>query len=158
MADARNALERFVRWVMRDTVYHGLYAATVELQHDDGSVDLLPDDDRVMGTGLSRVPIRHGLPGVTVKVVTGSRVLLGFVGADPRRPYASLWEPGTIQSISFHGGTRPIARVGDPVTVFFPVTPMPITGQLGGSPFIGTITIPTPGNGIIGAGDPQLLA
>lgn len=154
---SREALERFVRWVMRDTRYHALYPATVERQDANGLLDLTPDDDAIRGTGLGAVPIRHGLPGFTVKVAKGARVLLGFEAGDPKRPYAALWEPGSVIEISFNGGTKPVARRGDSATVFFPPSLL-VTGTLGPFPFTGTITITSPGVAMIDNGAPGLLA
>lgn len=151
MDEQKRALARFIRWVMRDTLYHVKYSATVERQHDDGTVDILPDSERVRGTGLSGVRIRHGIPGVDVRVKVGSSVLLGFEDGDPERPYVSLWERGSIDSISFDGGNRPIARQGDPVSVFWPPGAA-VTGTISGLPFTGTITLATTSPGVIDHG------
>ncbi len=158
--DVAASLERIIRWVMRETVYHAQYIATVQAQHSDGSLDLLPDDERVRGTGLSNVPMRLGLPGVDVRVVVGARVLLGFEGGNPNLPYAGMWDPSAIESISFDGGSAPIARVGDPVVVFWPPS-VPITGVVSAAPpgaFTGTLTITSPGSGIIDSGAPRVRA
>lgn len=71
------------------------YAARVVSQATDGSVDLLPDDDRMRGAGISRVPLRHGLPGCTVKVKPGARVTLFFENNDAKQPAAGLWPDGS---------------------------------------------------------------
>jgi hypothetical protein len=158
MSDPKDALARFVRFIMRDTVYLGTYAATVQAQHADDTLDLLPDDERVRGNGLTNVPIRHGLPGVRVRVVVGSRLSLGFENGDPRRPFAALWEPGAIELISFNGGTQRIARQGDPVTCFWPPAAV-ITGTITGfGAFRGTITLGSPVPGIIEDGAERVLA
>jgi hypothetical protein len=57
---------------------------------EDGTLELRPDNPRV--PGLSKVPLRLGVPGVRVIVLPGARVLVGFEGGDPSRPVASLWE------------------------------------------------------------------
>ena len=156
MSDPRAALERFIRRVMQGTLYHGTFACTVLGQNDDDSLELLPDDERVRGNGLSRVPIRHGVPGVRVRVIVGSRVMLGFENGDPRRPYASMWEPGSIESIRFDNGTQPIARRGDPVVCYWP--PATVVGLLGGNEFHGTIQIASTVPGIIDGGKENLKA
>lgn len=97
----RHALERIIRWVMRDTLFLGLYASEVTRQAADGTLDLMPDDVRLRSQGLQSVPIRHGLPGVTVKVPAGERVLLGFDAGDPSKPYAALWHEGQATKITF---------------------------------------------------------
>jgi hypothetical protein len=162
MSDPNATLSRLVRWIMRDTLFHGTYSSVVQLQHDDDSLDLLPDDARVRGTGLAHVGIRHGVPGIRVRVPIGARVILGFENGDPRRPYAALWDPGSIESLEFDGGQANIARVGDHVVIFWPPT-VPITGAgtLGLVPFTltgATLTIATPGTGIIDTGAPRAKA
>ena len=142
---------------MRDTIYHGSYVATVERQHDNDTVDLTPEDERVRGTGLSNVPIRHGMPGVRVRVQVGAKVMLEFASGDPKQPFATFWESGAIESLSFDGGDRPIARVGDIVTVFWPPS-VPVVGTIGVLPFTGTMTITTPAVGIIDSGAPRVRA
>jgi hypothetical protein len=100
-ARLRHALERVIRWVMRDTLFLGLYTAQVIRQAADGSLDLLPTDDRLRAQGLQAVPIRHGLPGVTVQVPAGELILLGFDAGDPAQPYAALWHSGQATKITF---------------------------------------------------------
>lgn len=158
--DPRESFERFVRWVMRETLYLRSFESTVERDHGDQTLDLLPDDTRVRGTGLSRVPILHGLPGVKVRVVTGSRVLLGFVEGDPHKPYASLWQPGSIEEISFDGGSANVARVGDIVVCSWPAT-LAFTGTLAGTvagTITGTISITTQSSGTIQSGAARVKA
>lgn len=104
-ARLRGALERVIRWVMRDTLYLGQYTATVVRQAADGTLDLLPDDDRLRSQGLQSVPIRHGLPGVTVEVPAGERVLLSFDSGDPSQPYAALWHAGQVTRVNIGGET-----------------------------------------------------
>jgi hypothetical protein len=107
-AQVRGAFERAVRWVMRDTLYLGQYTARVITQRSDGTLDLIPDDNRLASRGLQGVPIRHGLPGVTVEVPSEARVLLGFDSGDPNKPYAALWHEGQVTSVNI-GGTRAVA-------------------------------------------------
>jgi hypothetical protein len=156
-ADPTSALARLIRFITRDRIYLRSYPAVVEKQHEDDTLDLSPDDPRIRGTGLSHIPIRHGLPGVTVRVPQGARVLLWFAEGDPTKPYASLWDPGAIESISFNGGTSPIAREGDSVTVYWPPA-VAFTGTLSGSPFVGTMTIVNPSVGLIDRGASRVKA
>ena len=85
------------------------YDAEVKAMNDDGTVDLKPDSSR-WGTGLSRVPIRHGLPGVTVKVKRGARVRLAFAGGDERQPFVSLWDPGSLDTLTIEADTKILLR------------------------------------------------
>ena len=107
-ATLRGSLERLVRWITRDTIYLGQYTATVIRQAADGTLDLMPDDLRLQSSGLQGVPIRHGLPGVTVEVPAGERVLLGFDSGDPAKPYAALWHEGQVTRVRI-GGSEPVA-------------------------------------------------
>lgn len=81
------------------------YPATVVSQGDDDTVDLKPDSRR-FGVGLAMVPIRHGIPGVSVRVRPGARVLLAFEGGDPQRPFCSLWEAGGLESLTVEASTK----------------------------------------------------
>lgn len=159
--DPVEGLEAFIRRVMRRTPYHAKYVAVVQRQHDDDSLDLLPDDASIRGTGLSRVELRHGLPGVRVRVTPGSRVLLAFEAGNPAKPRATLWESGSIEDIRFDGGTAPLARVGDPVRCFWPPS-VPFTGTvtIGGVPsaIAGTMTITSAGVGVIESGAERVKA
>lgn len=127
------------------------YPATVTTQHEDGSLDVKPDDRR-FGAGLSRVPVRHGLPGVTARVRVGARVMLAFEGGDTSRPYVPEFEAAGLESITVEASTkillkapsviaaeveanaRPVARVGDLVKMTFingaPTTPNEAVGYI----------------------------
>lgn len=157
MSDPSSTLARIIRFVMRDTLYHAQYISTVQSQDSDGNLDLLPDDERVRGTGLSRVPIRYGIPGVKARVVAGARVTLAFEAGDPSRPFAALWDPGAIEEISFNDGRAPVARLGDYVTIFWPAS-CQVSGLLGPLTFNGLMTITSPSVGIIRAGAPKVRA
>lgn len=157
MSAGLEAIRRLVQILTAPLRYHRRYPCTVQAQAADFTLDLLPDDEEIRGTGLQGVKMRHGLPGVEVRVVVGSRCLLGWDAGDPRRPYAALWEAGSIESISFGGGDKPIARVGDTVTCFWPPS-VPVTGTLGVLPFVGTMTITSPAVGIIQSGADKVTA
>jgi hypothetical protein len=144
-----------LRW-LDFTRYYGVYEASIQGQADDDTVDVLPDDPKLRGDGLQRVPIRHGLPGVTVRVAEGSRCLLGFENGDPSKPYVSLWAAGSVTEIRFGGGTIGVARVGDPVACSLPV--LSAIGTLNGSPFAATLAVGTQIHGAIGSGSQKVLA
>lgn len=112
----RQALERLVRWVTRDALYLGTYSAQVVRQAADGTLDLMPHDERIRSNGFQAVPIRHGLPGVSeVQVVPGETVLLGFDNGSPDKPYAAVFYSGSALKLAFQvlsfevGGVLPVA-------------------------------------------------
>lgn len=167
MSDLYASLVRLVRAIVGDTKYFKQYPCTVQAQTGDGPVDVLPDDAEIAGPGgLQGVPIWNGLPGITVEVEPGARVLLGFMAGDPRRPYVSLWEKASIKAIRFNGGTAPVAREGDTITAYFPdIQPGGAALTLLGGPFPGAVAVnvepiimPSPGVGIITSGNDKLLA
>ncbi len=109
----RAALDAFVRQRTAGTVYLGQFPAEILAQNSDGTLELRPEDSRL--PGLSRVPIRYGLPGVVAKVAAGGRALMGFENGDPSRPVAELWDNASLVELSFAGGKQPVARNGDSV-------------------------------------------
>jgi len=142
-------LARFIRWVMRGATYHGLFPAVVQGQHADGTVDVIVDDEQLRGRGLSRVPVLPGVPGAKAVMAVGDRVLVGFRAGKPGQPYVSLWEQAAA--------TRGVARVGDTVTVYFPLT-IPIAGTMTpGGAFTAVATITTPALGMVNSGSSKVL-
>jgi hypothetical protein len=119
--DPSSSLARFVRWVMRDVTYHKLYPATVMAQEGQ-TLSVLPDDESIQGTGLAKVPMLHGVPGMKAEVKPGARLLLGFRAGDPRRPYVALWESASVSLLTLPNGSLPIARQGDIVNSGGPTT------------------------------------
>lgn len=85
------------------------YDATVKAMNDDGTVDIKPDARR-WGAGLSRVPIRHGLPGVSVRVKVDARVRLSFAGGDEQQPFVALWDPGSLDTLTIEADTKILLR------------------------------------------------
>lgn len=91
-----------VRLLVRQFTAHldlfALYPAEVAAQNDDGTLELKPLHPRI--AGVSRVPIRYGVPGVRARVRRGSLVLLGFEAGDERVPYASLFAADSIDELT----------------------------------------------------------
>lgn len=114
----RESLEAIIEALIgRRLDYHALYPCTVASQASDGTLDLLPDDARIRGTGTSGIKIRHGLPGTTVEVGAGTRVLMGFEAGDPSRPYAALWEAGDVDGIDIADAVAEVLRNGEIVNI-----------------------------------------
>ena len=71
------------------------YPARVVSQDRDGSVQIIADDPRIRGNGITHVPLRHGVPGVTVRVTPNEKVILFFEDGDPQKPACALWPDGS---------------------------------------------------------------
>lgn len=140
----------------RRTDYLALYPAEVYSQDSDGTLQVFPDSPAI--PKLAGVPLKLPAPGTVVKVTKGARVLVGFEGGNPSRPFAIGFESAGFQSIALGNGTKPAARVGDQVTIFVtPGVPVPVSGTLSGNPFVGAATFTSPLIGVIGTGNPQVL-
>lgn len=167
LSDGKAWFLALVESVVRRTDYHALYPAKIVAQTADGLLELQPDDPRF--PGMTGVPIRPGIPGVSVKVDSGKRVLVGFEGGDPRRPVATLWEADSVKELVITGTVKvtvncpdvrlgddsgaPIARLGDIVEVLFPPGAI-IVGAIAAppGPFTGTIAITDSLLGVITSG------
>jgi hypothetical protein len=126
------AFVKMVRASVPQIDYHGLYRAQILAQSTDKrTVDVRPDDARF--PQMSGVPIRHGLPGVTVQITPGAYVLVGWMGADPLKTYCAVWEDNaqpisiTItniagDSITLSGGQVTIKAAGVQVVQASPTT------------------------------------
>ena len=129
------ALAKIIRSVMRDVTYLGTYPATVMSQVGE-TCDVKTDNHKIGEQGgFSGVKLRHGLPGVSVQVTPGARIVLAFDNGDPEKPYVALWENSTALSLVFANGVMPVARVGDAITGT--AGPYPVTGVIcGGQPLV----------------------
>lgn len=76
-----------------------LYSARVVAQAADGSVEVRFDDAR--WPSLTKVRLRTFVPGATIEVTAGARVLVGWEEARPDRPYALAWESGSMTRLAF---------------------------------------------------------
>jgi len=65
---------------------------------------------------LTGVPLRGLGPGISVTVAAGARVLVGFEGADPRKPYALPFDTtvGNVSQVKLGANaTKGVARLND---------------------------------------------
>ena len=144
------AVEGIVRRVTRETLYLALHPGRVVAQDGDGGpLDVEIDDTRLV---IPRgIPYRT-LAGIAITVPKGTRVLVGFEGGDPARPYASLWELGDVTSLAVAGGTHKAARQGHAVRVTIPAGTV-LTAATGGVLNPDPITL----DGTIREGSDELL-
>ena len=120
----KQSLAAFIRAVMSRVDFMAMYPCQIVSQNADSTLELKPDDARL--PSLSNVQLRLGLPGCTAKVASGSRVLLGWYGGDPSKPFAALFESSTVTQLNanatgivLNNGTNGVGRVGDQVQVTF---------------------------------------
>ena len=117
----RDELLTFIQRALASVFYQAQHPATVRAQSADGArVDVVVDPPTRLPP-LTGVPIRHGLPGVTVRVSPGARVGITFELGDPARPVATLWEAPSMVEWVVNGGERKAARDGDSVEVTIPI-------------------------------------
>lgn len=84
------------------TKLHPPTGAKVVGQNGDGSLELQVESPDM--PSLSRVPIRHGIPGVTrIEVANGTRVWVQFERGDEQKPYACLFVGGRTTKVIWDG-------------------------------------------------------
>ena len=169
LSDGKAWFLALVESALERTDYHAAYVSRVVSQSADGSLSVVPDSGKI--PPMTDVPIRYGVPGVSVKVSPGARVLVGFDGGDRRFPIATVWESAAVTELRVTCSTKvildcpdvnlgneagaPIARLGDVVEVLFPPTAI-LAGVLGvppaTQPITGTLTIVDSLVGIITSG------
>ena len=104
----KDGLLSMVRAALPRVDYLASYWCRVVAQNADGSLEIQPDDARI--PGLSNVPPRYGVPGVSAKVAAGCRVLLGFASGDPAQPFATVWDGAAPSEIIIGtGANEPVA-------------------------------------------------
>jgi hypothetical protein len=75
-------------------IYSQSYPSKLVLQDADGSVHMTPDDERVRGQGLTKIPLVYGLPGCSAQVAPGTKARLAFDCGDASKPYCTGWDEG----------------------------------------------------------------
>lgn len=168
------AIRAIIRAEVPRLRFLGVYEYSV--QSSSGStVSCAPTDTTLGLPSLTGLPLSPSVLGeVVTDAAVGATCLVQFVNGDPARPEvislslpsasATIDVTGTLflgpgaQQVALAGGTAPIARQGDAVTVYLGSTPIAVNGTIGGStPFAGFITFTGPAVGLIVAGNPKVL-
>ncbi len=92
------AFKALVDGLTKRVDYLAWYPGTIASQDEAGLLDVTVDDPRIVS--VVGVPIRYGIPGVTAKVKTGGRVMIGFDSGNPDKPIATVWESATVEEIN----------------------------------------------------------
>ncbi len=150
-------LDRFLEPVRREIDYSTAWECVVKGQNADGTLQVSPEDPRLQGAGLDKVPILTGIPGFECKVTKGATVTVVFDGRDPSKPRAVLWKSGdeNVTNVSFKpgGSGAPAAKVGDELEITFPMG-LILSTPIGPS----VMTVATPARAIItGPGNGKFL-
>ena len=170
-----------IRLILRAEVPAFTFFGTYEysIQSVSGqTVTAAPTDTTLPLPSIQNLPIQPSVfaEGVT-GIQSGQTCLVQFVNADPTRPEvvslsqlsttSTLDATGSVTigsvsttSVALGGGTAPIARMGDLVTLILPLPAPPptISGTINGAiPFTGTIVGLPPGvAGIITGANPKV--
>ncbi len=120
---AREAFRLAVLGVLDSPVWSQVHAGTVIAQHQNGTVDVLVDDDRVQQ--VTHAGVRVGAPGMGVALQQGDRVSVAFEDGDPRKPI--VWSVDHDPA-----ATAGVARVGDQVDCGTLVLTI-VNGQIAGT-------------------------
>jgi hypothetical protein len=105
-------------------LYSRLYRARVLAQSGDlMKVDVEPED-RLLPL-MSNIPLRHGIPGITVSISPGAYVMIGWENGRPDLPFAANWAnpssagQGNARADSGKGGggVQAVALVADLVEI-----------------------------------------
>jgi hypothetical protein len=96
---ANGALDALIEQLRRESDFDRPWACQVISQRDDYSLELLPDDDRIRGSGLDQILIAPGLPGIRAEVPGGARCYVEFVGGDPSLPRVTAWDAETALTL-----------------------------------------------------------
>jgi len=150
------ALGSVLRSLLRRVDYTATYRARV-IAARGAYVDVRCDEARV--GDLVDVPLKLGIPGVAFTFDALGAVLIAFEAADPRRPYATLFDGGSFGTLTLmgeDGAAKSLARVGDVALAAWPngmVLQATLTPPSGSPyPIAGAISINEPLVGVVAAG------
>lgn len=133
-------LALFARWLRRfGWDFARPQPGVVSMQNPDGTLQVQLDGGQY--PPLRSVAIDTGLPQTTVKVASGSRVLVEWRTGNPTQPVVTAWGASTATEINIAGGARGFARFNDTVNVgSFSVTLV--------SGFVAAVNWTPPGGGV----------
>jgi hypothetical protein len=105
-----DALAAVVAQAQRPLDYFALYLGRVVAQTGK-TIDVAPEDTRLPSMG--RVPLLMGVPGWDATIPAGGRVLVGWSGGDPARPYALGFDgETTLTQLTLGGAGAQAAALG----------------------------------------------
>jgi hypothetical protein len=123
----RDEFRAAVRGAFPELLYLSSWEGRVIGQNADGTLEIIAYDSRI--GGLSKVPIRYGVPGSTWTVPFGARVFVGFAEGRADKAYAgpwweaaqaglTNWTLGYSGTLTVNSGTRAVAGIGHATAAF----------------------------------------
>lgn len=109
---ARAALGAIVQDESRALPYALCYPCEVIKDWGNMTLDLMPEDTELLPP-LERIPLRVGVPGLTIRLKVGARVWLAFDNAEADRPLAYLFESGQVERWQLKTGLGQEVTVDD---------------------------------------------
>jgi hypothetical protein len=91
----RSVRDKLLEPAMVEIDYSRRYPCKVVNQNADGSLQVVPEDAKIKGSGLDHCDVYVGLPGTRLKVPSGAECLVAFKAGDPSRAYIDGWLQGT---------------------------------------------------------------
>lgn len=79
-----------------DKIDFGRKYPAVVVSQSGSTIDVAPEqvNGKDLLDSMGNVPLWLGVPGARVEGITGGRVLVGWTGGDPSKPYATLFDGG----------------------------------------------------------------
>jgi hypothetical protein len=167
--DALGRLPRLLRAIVQRVTegpLWGAYRYKVVSMAPDGRVNLQVVRKSSGVPDLLPVTQWPGVAGAYAELADGAEVLVEFEEGDRGRPFIAHFTPRdggghSPESISFCGGSRPGAGVGDRVEIFASTgVPIAFTGMVGvppaATPLVGTFILTAPLMGVISTGSSRV--
>lgn len=129
------SIRAIIRAELPQLTYAGVYEYLVQAT-DGTTVDASPADTSIPLPSITKVQMRPGIAGGVSKPAIGSKCLIGFINADPTRPYVIGYDSNTAQDVKIQASSielapsgPSVARVGDTVDAgYLVVTVSPTPG------------------------------
>lgn len=101
-------LQKIIQSVTSGIDYYTTYSAKV-ISQNGNNVDVQPQDTRI--AGLQNIPIKIGVAGMSVSLVPGAIVQLGWDGGNKDKPYVTSFQSESITNLTI------TTQAGDSITI-----------------------------------------
>ena len=142
------ALRSVIELETRHTDAHAVYTMQVTAQSGQ-AVDVKSNSDDVPDMG--RVPIRYGIPGMSVSIAPGAKVLVTYENGDRHRPVVISWDSAAVTEIHFVFPSSSQAAVRGTslatylasLTTWLSTLTLPVSGSSAGPPSAPPPSVPS---------------